>query len=274
MMRSQAFGSYKNHFKEGINMPEQNHVKKIALVTGASTGIGKAIALRMAQDGYEIAITYKASELLAKAVVQEIQQHGSRAIAFKCDVTSNSNVTELREEFGRHFDHLNVLVNNAGTDIPKSIDTASFEEWSYITRIKTDGPFLVTKAFLDLLRGADNANIINVTSHEGVMPNPAYVAYGVGTAALIAFTKALSVSLPKDGIRVNGVSPGTVRTPLWEKTGEDSETLWNDLRKKNPMGRVPTVEDVANSVMLLVNDPMRYLNGNFLYVDGGNHHVP
>jgi NAD(P)-dependent dehydrogenase (short-subunit alcohol dehydrogenase family) len=180
-------------------------------------------------------------------------------------------VSHLLTEFSSAHDTLDVLVNNAGMDIPKSIEDATFDDWTKVLRTKSDDPFLMIKTFLPFLKKSQNANIVNITSHEGDVPNPGYLAYGVGTAALIAMTKGLARSLPKYGIRVNAVSPGAVRTPLWIKTGEESEALWKDFAIKNPMGRVPTVDDVAEAVMLLINDKYKYLNGVFLDVNGGSH---
>ena len=156
-------------------------------------------------------------------------------------------------------------------EIAKSIDNASFEEWKLVTSTKIDGVFLCTKYALPLLRQSENANVINLTSHDGERPNPAYLAYCVGTAGVIAMTKALAVSLPKEGIRVNAVSPGPIRTPLWDALGGGNEEMWREFSQENPMGRNATEADVANAVMMLVNDPGKFLNGNFLYVNGGNH---
>lgn len=247
---------------------------KTAIVTGGTSGIGAGITRRLAQDGYFVLATYLQDEILAKQTKASISAAGGQCEIVKLNVSDPHSVVQFSDAFGSKHTTLDILVNNAGADIPKSIEDATFEEWTEVLRIKSDGPFLMIKNFLPFLKTSDNANIINITSHEGELPNPAYLAYGVATAALIAITKGLACSLPKYGIRVNAVSPGTVRTPLWKKTGEDSEALWKDLASKNPMGRVPAVEDISEAVMTLVNDKYKYLNGVFLYVNGGNHLKP
>lgn len=245
--------------------------RKTAIVTGGTSGIGRAISLRLASEGYTVVATYLTNQDLAIETKELIERTGSKCEICQLDVSNPLSVASLVSNFGKVSEVLDVLVNNAGMDIPRSIEQATFEEWAKVIRTKCDGPFLMIKSFLPFLKKSSNANIINITSHEGDVPNPAYLAYGVGTAALIAITKGLARSLPKDGVRVNAVSPGTVRTPLWIKTGEDSEALWKELAAKNPMGRVPTVDDVAEAVWFLVSDRLKYLNGVFLDVNGGNH---
>ena len=245
--------------------------QKAAIVTGGTSGIGRAISRRLASEGYHVVATYQTNEILAKETRDLIVKTGGSCSIDQLEVTNPDSVAALFSKFNESHKVLDVLVNNAGMDIPKSIEDATFEEWTLVLRTKSDGPFLMIKSFLPLLENSSNANIINVTSHEGDVPNPAYLAYGVGTAALIAMTKGLARSLPKHGIRVNAVSPGAVRTPLWQKTGEDTEPLWKELASKNPMGRVPTVDDVAEAVWFLINDKYRYLNGVFLDVNGGSH---
>jgi NAD(P)-dependent dehydrogenase (short-subunit alcohol dehydrogenase family) len=124
---------------------------------------------------------------------------------------------------------------------------------------------------MPLLAKAENANAIYITSYDGVKPVPDYIAYCTGTAAMLAFASAMALYLPKFGIRVNCISPGATKTPLWDKLGGEDDSMWAKFAEANPMSRISTVDDVANAVMLVVNDPSGYLNGNNLYVDGGSH---
>ncbi len=243
-----------------------------ALVTGSSKGIGKAIALRLARENYYVYVTYYSDKEAGEKTLLEIQENGGAGYLLHLDVLSITSVRTAFEKVESDFGHLNVLVNNAVTDIAKNIEDASFEEWRIVTGTKIDGAFLCTKYALPLLKRGENANLIVITSYFGEKPDPELIAYCIGTAGLIAFTKAMALYLPKFGIRTNAVSPGATRTPLWDKVGGgEDEEMWKGFAKQNPMGRIPTVDDTAEATMLLINDPSRYLNGNFLYVNGGTH---
>jgi len=248
--------------------------ERAALVTGSSKGIGAAIAKRLAREGYHAFVTYYRDEPAGRRVVADIESAGGRATLLHLDVRSQDSVLGVMHTIEQRVDHLNVLVNNAVMEIAKNIEDASFEEWKIVTETKIDGAFLCTKHAVPLLRKADNPNVIIITSYDGVKPQPDYIAYCIGTAGLIAFTKAMAVYLPRYGIRVNAVSPGTTRTPLWDALGGDNEQMWARFAERNPMGRIPTVEDVAEAVVMIVNDSTRYLNGNFVYVNGGAHLGP
>lgn len=245
---------------------------KVALVTGSSKGIGKGIAQKLAKEGYFVYVTYFSDQVAGENTLHEIQVIGGAAKLLFLDVRSLQSVQQVMQVIKDDFGYLNVLVSNAVTEIAKNIEDASFEEWQTVTQTKIDGAFLCTKYALPMLKGTDNANLIVISSYDGERPQPDYIGYSVGAAGLVAFVKAMSVYLPRYGVRVNAVSPGTTRTPLWDKLGGEKEEMWEDFANKNPMKRISTVEDVAEATFMLINDPTRYLNGNFLYVNGGTHH--
>jgi NAD(P)-dependent dehydrogenase (short-subunit alcohol dehydrogenase family) len=243
---------------------------KIALVTGSSKGIGKAVALRLASEGYFTYVTYRTDRAGGEQVVQQIQAGGGSGTLLQLDVRSEESVQSTFKRLADKQGRLNVLVNNAGLEIPKDIEAASFDEWRAVTETQINGSFLCTKYALPLMKGAENANLIFITSSAGERPSPNFVAFCIGSAGKLAFARALATSLGKYGIRTNVVTPGETRTALWDTIGEE-ETIWQEYARKNPMGRVCTPEDVANAVMLLVSDSSHYLNGNTVYVNGGNH---
>jgi NAD(P)-dependent dehydrogenase (short-subunit alcohol dehydrogenase family) len=245
--------------------------EKVAIVTGSSKGIGKAIAEHLARNGYYVFITYHTDRVAGLATVEALLSQGYKCELQSLDVRSEASVRDLFSIIADRSGHLNVLVNNAVKEIAKSIEDATFEEWKIVTTTKIDGTFLCSKYAIPLLKLGENANIINITSFDGEKPQPDYLGYCVGTAGIIAITKALAVSLPKQGIRVNAVCPGATRTPLWDNLGGSDEALWEKFARDNPMGRITTTEDVANAVSMIIEDPGRYLNGNFIYVNGGNH---
>jgi NAD(P)-dependent dehydrogenase (short-subunit alcohol dehydrogenase family) len=245
--------------------------KKIALVTGSSKGIGKAIAIRLAKEDYVVYITYMTDKSGGENVVQKIEELGGKAHLLKLDVRSEEEVKSAFNQIKQDYGRLNVLVNNAGIEISKEIEKVSFNEWKNVTETKINGNFLCTKYALPLLKNQENANLICITSNLGNKPDHKFPAYCVGTAGVIAFTKMMAVQLGKYGIRTNGISPGTTRTPMWDCMNGDNNSMWNDFAKNNPMERVSTPEDIANAVMMIINDESKYLNGNFIFVNGGGH---
>ena len=244
---------------------------KIALVTGSSRGIGKAIAIRLAKEGYITYVTYLTDKRGGENAVQEIEGIGGKAHLLKLDVRSEEQVKLAFEQIKKDYGYLNVLVNNAGIEIPKDIEKASFDEWKIVTETKIHGNFLCTKYAIPLLENQGNANLIIIISNLGNKPDPQFPAYSVGTAGVIAFTKMMAVQLGKYGIRTNGISPGPTRTQMWDSMGGDDDSMWKKFAESNPMGRVSTPKDIANAVMMIINDESKYLNGNFIFVNGGAH---
>ena len=244
---------------------------KIAVVTGSSKGIGRAIAKKLAQDDYVVYVTYKTGEKDGEKVVKEIKNNGGKAHLLKLDVCLEKDVKKAFEQVKKDYGYLNVLVNNAGIEISKKIEDITLKEWKMVIDTKIDGNFLCTKYALPLLKEKDNANLIIIVSSLGDRPDYKFPAYCVGTAGTIAFMKMMAQELGQYGIRTNAVAPGTTKTPMWDGLGGDDKKMWNIFAKSNPMGRVSTPEDIANAVLMIINDKSKYLNGNIIYVNGGGH---
>ena len=163
------------------------------------------------------------------------------------------------------------MVFSAATDIPKSVDEATYTEWREVTSVMLDGAFLCTRFATALIAKSDNPNIVYISSMDGIRPDGEYIAYQVGEAGLIALTKANAKYLGnKYGIRVNALCPGPIRTGLWVKVGESTDSMWEELDNKSPMKRVGTPQDVANACISLTEDPGKFLNGNLIFIDGGS----
>lgn len=243
---------------------------KVALVTGSSKGIGYAIALRMAEAEYNVFVTYYEDKNGAEETAAAVRDRGRVSHVLHLDVRSERSVVSALDTVEKSYGHLDVLVNNAAKEVSKPINEATLDEWHTVLQTKLDGAFLCTRASLPLLAKSNAASVIVISTFEGQQPSPEYLAYGVANAGLDAFVKAMALYLPKYGARCNAVCPGPVRTPLW---GPDyaNEELWSQLAKANPVGRNPTPEDVAEVVTMVAQDPTRMLNGNFIYVNGGNH---
>jgi len=246
---------------------------KVALVTGSSEGIGAGIATLLGTKGYLTVVTYKTHKEEAEGVVNKIKSSGGNATAMQLDVTSEESVKNCFEFITKEYGQLDVLVNNAGVDGLSPIETCSFETWQAITRIKIDGNFLCTKYALPLLKKVEKSDLIVIISSLGDIPDPDDVAYSVGTAGAVCFVKTMAKALAKYGIRTNGVGPGAIRTNLgfWKEAGLDKDEVWDEFAQNNPLGRTATIEDVAQTVLAIVENPTRYWNGNFIYVTGGDH---
>ena len=246
---------------------------KVALITGSSQGIGAGIAELLGSRGYTVVVTYKSNKDLADGVAEKIRAAGSNATAVQLDVTSEDSVKACMEQVEREFGRLDVLVNNAGVDNLSTIEDCTFDRWQTVTRTKIDGNFLCTKYALPLLKKPGKADLIVIMSSLGDKPDIEDIAYSVGTAGTMCFVKAMALALAKYGIRTNGVGPGETRTNngYWQEKNLTSDETWEEFAKANPLGRVTTPEDVAQTVLSIVENPTQYWNGNFIYVNGGNH---
>ena len=243
---------------------------KTALVTGSSKGIGAAVARRLGDEGYHVFVTYHEDEGGAMDVVKSIQRADGSADSIRLDVQSEESVTEAFSIISQATSHLDLLVHNAVKEVSKPLADATFEEWRTVLGSKLDGAFLCTKAALPLFKNAESPSMIVISTFEGEQPSPDYPAYGVAASGVNAFAKAMALYLPQFGVRTNVVAPGPVRTPLWGPD-EHNDDLWRDLAKANPVGRNATPEDVAETVLMVVTEKTRMLNGSFFYVNGGNH---
>lgn len=250
-----------------------NYPKKIALVTGSSQGIGKAIGEKLAENGYITYVTYLNNKSKGEDVVLGITKKGGKAILVKLDVKSEESVKNVFKKIKDDFGQLNVLVNNAGIwELYKSIEAVSFKKWQEVVDTKINGNFLCTKYALPLMKNQENANLIIIVSSLGERPDPDYPAYCIGTAGTIAFTKAMAIYLGKYGIRTNAIGPGTTKTMgMWDASERANDEMWNNFAKNNPMGRVSTPEDIANATLMIINDESKFLNGNVIYMNGGSH---
>jgi len=243
---------------------------KIALTTGSSKGIGRAIAIRLAKDGYYSIVTYNTDKKGADQTLEKVKKYGEGA-KIKLDVVSEKNVKEVFDFIKNKFGHFDVLVNNAGIERPYPIEKVSLKDWHDVILTKIDGPFLCTKYAIKLLEKSKTSHIFNIVSSLGERPDPDYPAYCIGTAGTIIFTKMMALHLGKYGIRVNGIAPGTTRTSMWDTIGGSDDEMWSNFAKNNPLGRVSTPEDIANTISLLLQPDAEYLNGNIIYVNGGSH---
>ena len=241
-----------------------------ALVTGAASGIGRAVALELARAGYDVAINYSRSESAAKAVALEAGKSGGRTLLFQCDVSEDARVRAMLAAVHDKFGRLDVLINNAGTTSEvkaRDFDAMTVEEWDRVFAVNVRGLFLVTRAALPMLR-ASKGCIINTASIVGLRPGPQPLPYAASKAAVVNLTKTLAYNLGPD-IRVNAVAPGWMEGDWMQRMlKEKYDELMARRAKLTPLKRCVTAEDVAQTMMSLVQSN-RFVTGEVIVIDGG-----
>lgn len=241
-------------------------MKGVALVTGASGGIGRAIALKLAEDGYAIAVHCFKNETRAQAVCDEIVAMGGRAEVFVCDITDADAVDYMVNEICRRLGCVTVLVNNAGIAQQKLFTDLSVDEWQRMMAIHVDGAFYACRAVLPDMIREHCGSIVNISSMWGQTGGSCEVHYSTAKAALIGLTKALAKEVGPAGVRVNCVAPGVIQTDMLAELSRD--TL-NDLAEETPLCRLGLPEDVAAAVSFLVSDGAGFVTGQVLAPNGG-----
>ncbi|GAA2663119.1 SDR family oxidoreductase [Streptomyces aculeolatus] len=241
---------------------------KTALVTGASRGIGRAIAERLGRDGARVAVHYGSNEAAAKETVAAIEAAGGEAFAFRAELGVPGDAAALWAEFDRHADGLDILVNNAGVALQALIEDTEEADFDRLFAVNTKAPFFVTKLGLSRMRdGGRIVNVSTVATHAALMPT--LLAYTMTKSALDAFTKFLSKSVGERGITVNAVAPGALDTDMnaaWLRDNDDAKT---GMAGMSPLGRMTDVGEVADTVAYLVSGDAKVLTGTYLDVSGG-----
>jgi len=240
---------------------------KTALITGASRGIGRATAARLARDGAKIAINYKGNESAAEETKKLVEAAGSTAALVQGDVSVEADADRVVKEavaFGGG--KLEILVNNAGTTRDDLLIRMTPEQWDTVLDLNLRGAFLVTKAAMRPMMKQRFGRIVNVSSVAGVSGNAGQANYASAKAGLIGFTKTIAREMASRNITSNAVAPGFVPTDLTRPLLAQMEAT---ILKQIPLGRFGTVEDVANAIAFLVSEEAAYITGQVLQIDGG-----
>jgi 3-oxoacyl-[acyl-carrier protein] reductase len=239
---------------------------KVALVTGASRGIGKAIALELAKNGAKVAVNYAGNEEKAKEVVAEIIALGSEAIAIKADVASSEETANMVKETIARFGSLEILVNNAGITRDGLIMRMKEDDWDQVINTNLKGVFNCSKAVTRQMMKQRYGRIVNISSVVGVLGNAGQANYVAAKAGVIGLTKSLARELANRNITVNAVAPGFIETDM---TDDLSEEIKQELKKQIPLGKLGSARDISRVVRFLVTEDADYMTGQTLNVDGG-----
>lgn len=240
--------------------------ERIAIVTGASRGIGRAIAEELARRGARVVVTYNSSAAAAEEVVQAICNEGGEAIAVQADVSDMEQAQQLVKATLDAYGGLDILVNNAGTTRDMLLMMMSESDWDDVLRINLKSAYNCSKAALRPMMRKRYGRIINMTSVAGIAGNPGQTNYSASKAGLIGFTKSLAREVGSRNITVNAVAPGFVPTEL---TASLPEEIREASIQQIPLGRWGTAEEVAFAVAFLASDEASYITGHVLSVDGG-----
>ncbi len=238
---------------------------KVALVTGASRGIGRAIALELGKHGASVVVNYRERKEQADEVVQEIRKMGSKAIAIQADVTKPEQVDAMVGQLVKELGQIYILVNNAGTTADRTLRRMSKEEWLKVIDTNLNGVFYVTSRAVQSLEAGGGGHIIMLSSIIGEMGNAGLVNYGSTKAALIGFTKSAAQELVRFNILVNAVAPGFIETDMIANLPDEARQT---LLDKTPMRRFGRPEEVATMVRYLVTEGT-YITGQVFNINGG-----
>ncbi|ELH8526488.1 3-oxoacyl-[acyl-carrier-protein] reductase [Staphylococcus pseudintermedius] len=243
-------------------------MSKVALVTGASRGIGRSIALQLAEEGYNVVVNYAGNQEKAEAVVEEIKNKGVESVAMQANVANGDEVKAMIKEIVKTFGSLDVLVNNAGITRDNLLMRMKEHEWDDVIDTNLKGVFnCIQKATPQMLKQRAG-RIINLTSVVGAVGNPGQINYVASKAGVIGMTKTAARELASRNITVNAVAPGFIVSDMTDALNDD---LKETIKTQIPLGRFGQDTDIAHTVAFLASDKAAYITGQTIHVNGGMH---
>lgn len=239
---------------------------KTALITGASRGIGKAIALKLAEEGANIVFTHLSSVEQGQEVIKELEKLNVEALGYHADVASFDNAQALIETTMQKFNRIDILINNAGITRDKLLLLMSEQDWDDVIQVNLKSVFNLTKAVTPIMMRQRSGAIINISSVVGIKGNAGQANYAASKAGIIGITKSVALELGSRNIRCNAIAPGFIETAMTEQLSKEDKETWI---KNIPIKRVGKPEDVANCALFLASDSSSYITGQVIQVDGG-----
>lgn len=255
---------------------EKRLVGQKALVTGANSGIGEAIARRLASEGADVVINYLVNPDVTDKIVSEIKAEGGNAVGIQADISNEQQVEKMFQHMYDQFGTIDILVNNAGIEIHNVVQDVTLEQWNKVIGVNLTGNFLCTRAAVRKMLetgvrpkiSAAAGKIVNISSVHQVIMWAGFASYCATKGGINLFMQSVAQEVAEKKIRVNSVAPGAIKTPINENVWSDPEGM-KDLMTKMPYGRMGEVGDVAAAVAFLASDESDYVTGTTLFVDGG-----
>lgn len=248
-------------------MSEKKLAGRIALVTGASKGLGKAMAIALSEAGAKLALVSRDVEKL-ETTASEIRQRGGEAEVFRADVADESSVAALEKEISSRLGKVQILINNAGVNVRKNITDFTLDEWNFVIGTNLTAVFLMCRSFVPHMKGTGYGRILNMTSIMSHISLPGRAAYSSSKAGLLGMTKAIALELAPEGITVNGISPGPFATEMNAVLMQNPE-INQQFLSKIPVGQWGKVEDIGKLAVYLCADEASFITGTDILIDGG-----
>lgn len=239
---------------------------KISLVTGGTRGIGREVALALAKEGSDVAISYTSNEELALNIVEEIKNLGVNSIAVEANVANNDDVVNMIKTVEEKLGTIDILVNNAGITKDNILIKMSEEDWDSVLDVNLKGVFLCSKAVARAMMKKRYGKIINISSVVGINGNSGQSNYSASKAGVIGFTKSIAKELASRGIRINAIAPGFIETDM---TNALKDEIKNEMMKNIPLNSFGQPRDIAHLVLFLASEKSDYITGEVIKVDGG-----